>query len=162
MKHSLLGLFLFFFAFFFALFFNGCSESENVNAPDVSLENISSASVENSLVLSSGVEKDSLSVSTSTTKQTCEENVTVTYGPPVASKAGLCFEYKVKVESKVNCETEFTAAQPEPEDYEICTPDGSCNGGAYHSASGPNDEFDSCVSSCDGGKYTQKCIDKCS
>ena len=94
-------------------------------------------------------------------KQTCEENVTVTYGPPVASKAGLCFEYKVKVESKVNCETEFTAAQPEPEDYEICTPVGSCNGGAYHSASGPNDEFDSCVSSCDGGKYTQKCIDKC-
>jgi hypothetical protein len=74
MKHSLLGLFLFFFAFFFALFFNGCSESENVNAPDASLENISSASVENSLVLSSGVEKDSLSVSTSTTKQTCEEN----------------------------------------------------------------------------------------
>lgn len=94
-------------------------------------------------------------------KQTCEENVTVTYGPPVASKAGLCFEYKVKVESKVNCETEFTAEQPEPEDYEICTPTGSCNGGAYHSASGPNDEFDSCVAACDGGEYTQSCINKC-
>lgn len=26
---------------------------------------------------------------------------------------------------------------------------------------GPNDDFDSCVSSCDGGKYTQSCINSC-
>ena len=31
----------------------------------------------------------------------CEEAVTVQYGAPVASKAGLCFEYKVKVTSRV-------------------------------------------------------------
>ncbi|MDD5888689.1 MAG: hypothetical protein PUC82_04295 [bacterium] len=93
--------------------------------------------------------------------QTCEETITVTYGPPVASKAGLCFEYKVKVESKVNCESKFTAEIPQPEDYEICTPTGACNGGTYHSASGPNDDFDSCINSCDNGEYTQSCINKC-
>ncbi len=93
--------------------------------------------------------------------KTCEENVTVTYGPPVASKAGLCFEYKVKVESKLSCQTTFEADEPTPDDYEVCTPSGSCNGGALRSASGPTEEFDSCVNACDGGKYTQSCIDSC-
>ena len=93
--------------------------------------------------------------------KTCEENVKVTYGPPVASKAGLCFEYKVKVESELNCKTEFKGEAPVPEDYTVCTPVGACNGFIYYSASGPNEDFDSCVNSCDGGKYTQKCIDSC-
>ena len=94
-------------------------------------------------------------------KKTCEETVKVTYGPPVATKAGLCFEYKVKVESKLNCMTEFIGEEPKPEDYKVCTPVGSCNGGALRSASGPNNDFDSCVNSCDGGKYTQSCINSC-
>lgn len=96
-----------------------------------------------------------------TCTKTCEENVTVTYGPPVASKAGLCFEYKVKVQSELNCVTEFDGAMPKPEDYTVCTPIGACNGLVYHSASGPSEDFDSCVASCDGGKYTQECIDTC-
>ena len=94
-------------------------------------------------------------------KKTCEETVTVTYGPPVASKAGLCFEYKVKVESKLNCQTEFIADEPDLDDYEVCTPTGSCNGGTHLSASGPTDEFDACINKCDGGSYTQKCINSC-
>lgn len=93
--------------------------------------------------------------------KTCQETITVTYGPPVASKAGLCFEYKVKVKSEVECKTAFTVPEPQPEDYQICTPTGGCNGGTFHSASGPSDEFDSCVEACDGGKYTQSCINKC-
>lgn len=93
--------------------------------------------------------------------KTCEENVKVTYGPPVASKAGLCFEYKVKVESELNCATEFTGLMPKPEEYTVCTPIGACNSMGFLSASGPNEDFDDCVNSCDGGKYTQKCIDSC-
>lgn len=93
--------------------------------------------------------------------KTCEETVNVTYGPPVASKAGLCFEYKVKVESELNCKTEFIGEEPTPNDYQVCTPVGACNGRTFFSASGPNDDFDSCVNSCDGGKYTQGCIDSC-
>lgn len=29
------------------------------------------------------------------------------------------------------------------------------------SSAGPNDDFDACVNSCDGGKYTQSCINSC-
>lgn len=94
-------------------------------------------------------------------KKTCEETVTVTYGPPVASKAGLCFEYKVKVESQLNCQSEFIGDEPKLSDYKVCTPTGACNGGSLPSASGPNNDFDSCVNDCDGGKYSQKCIDSC-
>ena len=36
----------------------------------------------------------------------CEEIVSVEYGAPVASTAGLCFEYKVQVTSRVNCEAD--------------------------------------------------------
>lgn len=96
-----------------------------------------------------------------TCTKTCEEKVTVIYGPPVASKAGLCFEYKVKVESKLNCQTEFNAEVPVATDYKVCTPTGACNSNTYWSASGPSEEFDSCVNVCDGGKYTQSCIDSC-
>lgn len=91
----------------------------------------------------------------------CTEEVTVTYGPPVATKAGLCFEYKVKVESKLSCESYPVVEPPSPNDYKVCTPTGSCNGGTHKSASGPNTAFDSCVKECDGGKYSQKCIDTC-
>mgnify|MGYP004460676431 FL=1 len=94
-------------------------------------------------------------------KKQCQETITVTYGPPAATRGGLCFEYKVKVKSEVECKTAFTVPEPKPEDYQICTPTGSCNGGTYHSASGPNEEFDSCIISCDGGEYTQSCINKC-
>lgn len=96
-----------------------------------------------------------------TCTKTCEEKVTVVYGPPVASKAGLCFEYKVKVESKLNCQTEFNAEVPVATDYKVCTPTGACNSNTYWSASGPSEEFDSCVNACDGGNYTQSCIDSC-
>ena len=94
-------------------------------------------------------------------KKTCLETITVTYGPPVATRGGLCFEYKVKVKSEVECKTAFTVPEPKPEDYQICTPTGACNGGAFHSASGPSEEFDSCITSCDGGEYTQSCINSC-
>lgn len=93
----------------------------------------------------------------------CEEAVLVEYGPPVASKAGLCFEYKVRVTSRVSCSLSKKPAVPEtPGTY--CTPTPLC----YNSASdtttnqgGPDDDFDDCVKACDGGKYTDKCSKSC-
>lgn len=93
-------------------------------------------------------------------KVTCEESVVVEYGPPVASKAGLCFEYKVKVTSRVNCNSEAAPNPPTPQT--LCTPTPVCkHGKAEYRQGGPNDAFDSCVISCDGGKYTDKCSTKC-
>ena len=91
---------------------------------------------------------------------TCTEVVKVEYGPPVASKAGLCFEYKVKVTSRVNC----TATEPEkpPKQY-TCTPVPWCvhpSGYTAHQG-GPDDDFDDCVDTCDGGVYSDRCTNKC-
>ena len=93
--------------------------------------------------------------------RTCEEAVMVEYGPPVASKAGLCFEYKVKVTSYVKCDSEVTGSGPAKATY--CTPSPYCNNGVpgYTSQAGPNEEFESCIEKCDGGKYTEKCSRKC-
>lgn len=91
----------------------------------------------------------------------CEEVVKVEYGPPVASKAGLCFEYKVKVTSRVNCEMKTPPTKP-PKQV-VCTPTPSCkhNGGKVWPIGGPNEDFDECVASCDGGVYSDKCVNKC-
>lgn len=91
----------------------------------------------------------------------CEEVVKVEYGPPIASKAGLCFEYKVKVTSRVNCEM---AKKPTPPPTQVvCTPTPWCNhrGGYADHQGGPNEDFDACVVKCDGGKYSDRCVNKC-
>ena len=91
----------------------------------------------------------------------CEEVVKVEYGPPIASKAGLCFEYKVKVTSRVNCE--MVTPPNEPPKQVVCTPTPWCNhpGGYADHQGGPNDDFDECVMSCDGGIYSDRCVNKC-
>lgn len=99
---------------------------------------------------------------TVTCTKKCSETLTVEYGPPVATKAGLCFEYKVKVQSEVKCDSTVSGGPPTPDEYPVCVPVPWCNGlkDKEHQA-GPTDEFDSCVNSCDGGIYTQACINKC-
>ena len=100
-------------------------------------------------------------VSGGSCKRVCEESVVAEYGPPVASKAGLCFEYKVKVTSRVVCETDTSAITP-PVQPEICTPIPICNqiSGKEHQG-GPNEEFEQCINECDGGKYSASCSNKC-
>ena len=95
-------------------------------------------------------------------KKVCSETLTVEYGPPVASKAGLCFEYKVKVTSKVECDSVVEGTPPTPSEYPVCEPVPICNelDGKEHQA-GPNSDFDSCINKCDNGQYTQNCINKC-
>jgi hypothetical protein len=93
----------------------------------------------------------------------CEEAVTVEYGPPVASKAGLCFEYKVKVTSRVSCSVSKEPTKPDTS-INVCTPTPICTNSThsyYVNQGGPSEEFDSCIEACDGGKYTDKCSKKC-
>ena len=92
----------------------------------------------------------------------CDEVVTTEYGPPVASKAGLCFEYKVKVTSRVNCHVVKYPDKPKI-NQGYCTPAPGCNhgNGYVDIAAGPNEEYEACVDKCDGGKYTDKCSKKC-
>lgn len=103
-----------------------------------------------------------LKVDTPTCKVKCEENVTVEFGAPIASKAGLCFEYKVKVKSEVNCKV---TKNPERwRNAKWCWPTPGCynqDTGSTGSEGGPNQEFDNCVASCDGGVYSDRCVNKC-
>ncbi len=99
-----------------------------------------------------------------TCNKTCTEVLTVEYGPPVASIAGLCFEYKVRVTSEVTCQTTGTGTPPNPDEYKYCEPIPQCkskSGLTTTPDAGPNEDFDNCINTCDNGKYTQKCINKC-
>lgn len=93
-------------------------------------------------------------------KRICEEAVEVKYGPPVASKAGLCFEYQIQVTSRVKCTTNIK--QNPPTEPAVCNPIPYCNNipGLVHQG-GSNEKFDACINQCDGGKYTKKCSNKC-
>ena len=91
----------------------------------------------------------------------CEEAVEVKYGPPVASKAGLCFEYQVQVTSRVKCSATIND-DAGPDKPNVCNPVPYCNSiPGYVHQGGPSNEFDSCINKCDGGKYTKKCSEKC-
>ena len=91
----------------------------------------------------------------------CTETVVVEYGPPVATKAGFCFEYQVQATSYVNCKVE-TVPGPPVQLKGYCSPMPRCVHKHYTiTRAGPNDNFDDCVSACDGGKYSEACSEKC-
>ena len=100
---------------------------------------------------------------TTTCERYCTETLTVRYGPPVATKGGLCFEYRVEVKSTVDCDSKLTPNPPQPSDYEVCTPVAQCSEtrASLQDQGGPNENFDACIKECDGGKYSQSCINKC-
>ena len=91
----------------------------------------------------------------------CEEAVEVKYGPPVASKAGLCFEYQVQVTSRVKCDSSVNP-DGKPRNPGLCSPVPYCNRvPGYTHQGGPVDEYDECINECDGGKYSKNCSNKC-
>lgn len=91
----------------------------------------------------------------------CYEHLTVKYNPPALLKAGQCFSYKVTVKSNAECgvEDEFDLGEVTPP--QACSPSPICENGKNHTQAGPNEEFDSCIKDCDGGNYSQKCINSC-
>lgn len=98
-------------------------------------------------------------------KVTCRENYEITYSPPQVVKAGLCFNYTVTIKSKVACKTEMKGDISFPTlilpTQKQCVLSPVCENDSNETQAGPNEKFDSCISSCDGGKYTQKCINSC-
>ena len=98
-------------------------------------------------------------------KITCEEVVEVNYGPPIASSAGLCFQYQAQVSSTVKCTSE-AKIHFEGTNYGVCDVYPYCagrkgSGSWYEHQGGSNEEFDECIYQCDGGKYTDDCSEKC-
>lgn len=93
----------------------------------------------------------------------CTEVLTVKYGPPKAVKAGSCFESEVIIKSSVECDSKVNFPPPTtPKKSEVKIPNPVCkHGGIWAGQAGPSDEFDQCIQDCDGGEYSQKCIDKC-
>lgn len=91
----------------------------------------------------------------------CVEQLQVTYDPPQAVKGGMCFQYKVTVRSKVSCKAELKNEIKWPLPTDSCDYVPICSGNASETQAGPNDDFDSCINSCDGGAYSQSCINTC-
>ena len=72
--------------------------------------------------------------------------------------AGMCFGYSVQVIAFTQCDYEalpFTPDVPQPSSVQPRCHEGESIG------AGPTEEFEQCVMSCDGGKYTSECSNKC-
>ena len=94
-------------------------------------------------------------------KTKCYEHLTVKYDPPAVVKAGLCFQYKVTVKSVSECGVEKNYSLDNITIPNMCSPSPICENKSGHTQAGPNEDFDNCVKKCDGGEYTQKCINSC-
>ena len=109
---------------------------------------------------------------------TCVENYEASGDPPKLVKAGDGFSYEATfkvtkncVRTKINVTKHYSVSKvdkycPVPIYCERCGCDCTWTGrsGTVHTGepdAGPNDVFDNCVKQCDGGKYTQECINSC-
>ena len=98
----------------------------------------------------------------------CGEEVEVTYGPPIAVKGTVCFQYYVTVKSKIKCQSKILSEKPTPPEptettAKTCKMEIKCNSftGVVQIQAGPKEEFDNCVKNKFNGKYTQKAINYC-
>lgn len=95
-------------------------------------------------------------------KAFCTETISIEYDDPKAVNAGQGFGYQAKVNVVRTC-TPYKIA--EPKFLPSCRYSVECWGGpANHNGeagAGPNEDFDSCINTCDGGKYSQNCINSC-
>lgn len=93
----------------------------------------------------------------------CYEHLTVIYSPPQVVKAGLCFNYKITIKSETECGVDDKSGQviSDLNKKEMCNPIPICESDGAKTQAGPSEKFDKCINSCDGGKYTQSCINKC-
>lgn len=92
----------------------------------------------------------------------CTETVEVFFDRPKKVIAGAGFDYKATLKVTRTCVPVVISKVP---NLPKCQYNIECWGGpANHSGqngAGPNEEFDQCVQSCDGGKYTKNCINSC-
>lgn len=90
----------------------------------------------------------------------CTEYLEIYYDDPKAVNAGAGFSYTTILKITRVCQPiQITVPRKKPK----CAYEPSC-WGQHHAGdkvAGPNEEFDSCVTTCDGGEYTQECINSC-
>ncbi len=95
-------------------------------------------------------------------KALCTETLSLSYDDPKPVNAGGGFSYTSIITIVREC-TPYKIA--EPVYYPKCLYTAECWGGpANHNGepgAGPTEEFDECINRCDGGKYTQDCINSC-
>ncbi len=93
----------------------------------------------------------------------CQETITLKYsGPRALSTAGEGFTYPVEVVQTRTCEP-FQVSVPTYDP--VCKYGTECYGGpARHNGepgAGPTEDYDACIQSCDGGKYSDYCTNMC-
>lgn len=90
----------------------------------------------------------------------CTETIEITYDDPKALNVGRGFGYNAKITINRQCEP---VKIKEPEKKSQCQYGVEAYGYGHNgwNGAGPNDDFDSCVLSCDGGTYSQSCINSC-
>jgi len=108
----------------------------------------------------------------------CGEVVKVAYYPPQIVQAGMCFSYRVRVSSYTKCEVYFENNDSPIDAFSnddisdgtsgntilsVVNAKPICyhTGGSIGMAAGPNEDFENCINSCDGGKYTESCSNYC-
>lgn len=107
----------------------------------------------------SGKGKKTKSIDVCSTK--CYEHLNVRYDIPQTVKAGMCFSYKVTIKSESYCGITIKDYWSQLNIPKACSPVAICNNKKEVMQAGPNEDFDSCINACDGGKYTQTCINSC-
>jgi len=92
----------------------------------------------------------------------CTETVSINYDQPKKVIAGTGFTYDATLTVTRKCTPIAIRKVIKPTK---CTYGVECWGGPHdhhgEGGAGPNEEFDSCVNSCDGGKYTKDCVNQC-
>lgn len=152
---------------------NGQENCENIKTTEASLKNIKLpcnyedvSDLQEEYLYTRKKSINTAKLSNKTTPKVCStlcyEHLTVEYSPPVTVKAGICFQYKVTVKSETECgvDVEEDVLDKVPK-KDMCSPIPICENKDNSTQAGPNEDFDKCVQKCDGGEYSQSCINKC-
>lgn len=90
----------------------------------------------------------------------CSEEMTVMYDDPKAVNAGGGFSYTTIITITRTCiPVQIKTPRLKPK----CEYDADCMGKGHEGGpgAGPTEDFDQCINTCDGGEYSQSCIDSC-
>lgn len=97
----------------------------------------------------------------------CTDTYYINAGTPRLVKSGMGFDYENRLEIRKSCSIIqiATVQKPLPKPCDPVVTEQYCPHDydpdkVYHHG-GPSSNFDSCVLNCDGGEYTQKCINQC-
>lgn len=92
----------------------------------------------------------------------CTEKLVIEYEQPKGVRAGEGFSYSPVIKMERTC---IPVEVRKPIKKPLCSYAVECWGGpANHhgeGGAGPNETFEECIKSCDGGEYSQSCIDSC-